>query len=296
MTTTTPVYDSLISSISQYKIGERYHAGKMNEIMLVWHSHVKLLNTKYPGYDIKSICPMTSDGHLQDWQSSNGMNWLSKFQGVESDLINYKYQCSPKQVYIQPRSRRCTGSSQSPTPGSKEYLITMGLIHPFTPEDIRIANRSAYSLPVLTPALLSHPYVIERHTRFGYPIDEMIRNKNEADQKQINRKEMQDKEAEDARIWAANRLPGEPPLNENVIGEYRWNIKKTEKISKLIQEHPSYTNVEVESILHYIDSQKTTNSKYQKNTLLAMKSLNRFAKENDIDINSAIVVWNEYLK
>lgn len=175
----TPVYNSLLSSITQYKFGERYDARKMNEIMLVWNSHIKLLDRAYPGYEIKTLSPMTSDGHIQDWGVSNGMNWLLNFQKAEIDLINYKYQGSPKQVYIPPRQRRSTNSPPPPMPGTKAYLITKGLIHPFTPEDIQIANRSAYSLSELTPELSSHPYVIERHKRFGYPIDEIFRNKNQ---------------------------------------------------------------------------------------------------------------------
>jgi hypothetical protein len=177
--TTTPIYNSLVSSITQYKFGERYDARKMNEIMLIWNSHIKLLDRAYPGYDITTLSPMTSDGNIQQWDVSNGMNWLLNFQKTEIDLINYKYQRSPKEVYMPPRKRRPNNSSPPPMPGTKEYLITKGLIHPFTPHDIQIANRSAYSLSVLTPELSSHPYVIERHTRFGYPIDEIFRNNNE---------------------------------------------------------------------------------------------------------------------
>lgn len=290
----TPVYNSLVSSIAKYKSRDLYDASKTNEIMLVWNSHIKLLNKTYPGYDIKDLCPMTCNG-IQFWEASNGGNWLSNFQRAETELINYKYEGAPKDIYMPKQSRRSNGPS-SPAPGTKAYLITKGLLHPFTSEEVQIANASAYRLPLLTAELSSHPYVIERHRRFGYPIDEMVRDKDEAEQKERNRQAILKKELDDAYIWAANRLPGEPPLSESVIEEYRWNLKKTEKVSKLIKEYPSYTNVEVESILQYIESQNTGFSKYEKNTLLAMKALNRFAKENDIDVNSAIVVWKEYLK
>jgi hypothetical protein len=144
----------------------------MNEIMLVWHSHIKLLNTKYPGHDIKTISPMTSDGHIQGW----GMNWLLKFQEVETDLINGTYKATPKEVYIPANSRRFTvpPSPQdywtTTIPGTKAHAITRGLIYPITPEDIRIAKLSIFSLPPLTLGAPTDPKIIENHVRFGYPI------------------------------------------------------------------------------------------------------------------------------
>jgi len=92
-----------------------------------------------------------------------------------------------------------------------------------------------------------------------------------------------------ARAWAAKRPP---ILDRDLINEYRWYNTKTEKIFKIKKLYPSYSNEKIESILHYLDSPK---SKYVKNTLLAVKALNRFAREHEIDINSALVVWKEHL-
>lgn len=277
----TPVYDSLVYSISQYK--------QMNEIQNQWNKHVTLLNTTYPGYDNIDPTPKDGDGHMQNWQSSNGQNYLSNFKNTEISLINYTFKSVGK-YYV-----HCQGYLPS-APGSKAYLIENGLIHP-TAEDMIIASKSMYSLPMLTPELCSHPYVIERHNRFGYPISEILKNKQDAEQKQKDQEEKVKKEAEDARIWAANRLPGEKPLANNIVTEYRLHNKKMNKISTIIKEHPSYTHIEIESILHYLTSQKETNrtNKYEKNLTIAMKALNRFAKENDIDVNSAIIIWNDYL-
>ena len=126
--------------------------------------------------------------------------------------------------------------------------------------------------------------------------DEMIKLQKD----QVITREMKlQKEKEEAKLWAANRFPGEKHIHEiHILDEYRWHIQKTEKISKIMKLSPSYLHEEIESILHYLDSlkpYKPTTKKYTKNTLLAMKALNRYARENEIDVNSAIIVWNEYL-
>jgi len=126
--------------------------------------------------------------------------------------------------------------------------------------------------------------------------EEMIKSQKD----QVITREMKlQKEKEEAKLWAANRLPGEKHIHEiHILDEYRWHIQKTEKISKIMKLDPSFLYEEIESVLHYLDSLKPsrpTTKKYTKNTLLAMKALNRYARENEIDVNSAIIVWNEYL-
>lgn len=130
--------------------------------------------------------------------------------------------------------------------------------------------------------------------------EQILKNQQKA---RAAQEEFKQKEKTDAYIWAANRLPGEFHIPENqIVDEYRWHIKKTEKISNIMKVYPSYFHEEIESILHYLDSllpsnitPKPISKKYTKNTLLAMKALNRYARENQIDVNSAIIVWNEYL-
>ena len=96
------------------------------------------------------------------------------------------------------------------------------------------------------------------------------------------------KEQEAAETWASqcNERSG-----RYLINDYRRYNKKTDKIFRIIKQYSSYSSEEVEAILHYLDPYCVL--KYKKNTLLAMKAFNRFAKENEIDVTSAIVVWKD---
>jgi len=74
--------------------------------------------------------------------------------------------------------------------------------------------------------------------------------------------------------------------------DYTTYIKKLDKVSRIVKENPLYTRTEVEAILAYLDP---TDNRYRKNTLDAMRALNRFSRENRIDFNSSVIVWKEYL-
>ena len=74
--------------------------------------------------------------------------------------------------------------------------------------------------------------------------------------------------------------------------DYATYIKKLDKVSRIVKENPLYTRTEVEAILAYLDP---TCNRYKKNTLDAMRALNRFSRENRIDFNSSVRVWKEYL-
>jgi hypothetical protein len=78
----------------------------------------------------------------------------------------------------------------------------------------------------------------------------------------------------------------------NRINERNMYIKKLDRVSRIIKENPLYTRAEVEAVLRYLDP---NDGRYTKNTLNAMKALNRFSRENRIDFNSSIIVWKEYL-
>lgn len=84
----TSVYDSLVLSISQYNKPTNIN---IKEIMTEWNNHIKLLNTRYPGYNIKSISVMSTYREFQPWEFSNGINWLNKFKATELSLINNTY-------------------------------------------------------------------------------------------------------------------------------------------------------------------------------------------------------------
>ena len=81
-------------------------------------------------------------------------------------------------------------------------------------------------------------------------------------------------------------------ININRLYEHNFYIRKLDRVSRIIKENPFYTRAEVESVLRYLDP---TNYRYTKNTLNAMKTLNRFSRENRIDFNSSVIVWKDYL-
>lgn len=78
----------------------------------------------------------------------------------------------------------------------------------------------------------------------------------------------------------------------NRINERNMYIKKLDRVSRIIKENPLYTRAEVEAVLRYLNP---NDGRYTKNTLNAMKALNRFSRENRIDFNSSVIVWKEYL-
>ena len=109
--------------------------------------------------------------------------------------------------------------------------------------------------------------------------------------------EEQRRQAEEAAAneWASNRFPGEKPIT-NLIADYREHLQREYKITNILNKYSTFNHQECEAILSHLTSLfSKDNNIYEKNTLLAMKALNRFAREQEIDVNSAIIVMNEFL-
>jgi hypothetical protein len=135
--------------------------------------------------------------------------------------------------------------------------------------------------------------------------------REEVTRSQRERKDRQDKELSLAKEWAAKtgwKSQGEPlhaitsglsVEDMRVIGAYRTAIRHSNRISTFASK-TSLMEQEAEAILAYFIPVDNTyspdaNLGFKKDTLLALKVLNRFATEHKIRVEDAITVFREYI-